>query len=306
MATSPSRKNLGRLKAGVRREAYKRTANQVDAQVLAELWAWTPYAKTTRDDKVWVVKTDHDLIEQDGVAAAPRTIRDSLDRLRRRGLIETTRGPHPNGRIPNSRYVRLADGLFEELEICAQSGSKRRVSRRVDRANATVSKRDEAPGQNGGNRLFHIQRTSKEPDIGTDKKEERAASGNNEKRIHREENERNDELMEIQKRFEEGCTKIGVVAPALDHAKRVGALNRFAAACRIAKLTRSEMAQAAYLFARHYSRDRLADHLGRASKDVSPAPNHFLLGMAADLAIAYLRHGPPGSKWAHWFETDEP
>lgn len=302
---------VGRLKARVRREAYKRTRNQVDAQILAELWAWTPYAKTRRDGKTWVVKTDSDLIEDDGVAAAPRTIRAALRRLRDNGLIETTRGPHPNCRVANSRYIRLVDGLFEDLKACAESGRSRRGARRLEAADTAVSSRGTEPAQPGSIDRFHKQSTSKERDKRTDKKEERAPNGFYEKKRLREEVEvqSREKLEEIQKRFEEGCHELGVTAPALDSVNRVGALNRYVAACRTAGLTSGEMAEAAYLFAKHYSRDTLAEHLGKKSDEVSPGPNHFLLGMAADLAINLLGNGAPSvpsevvQLYPGWFQT---
>lgn len=296
-----AKKGMAGLKSAVRREAYKRTRNQVDAQILAEIWAWTPYAKTRRDGKAWVVKTDYDLIDDDGVAAAPRTVRASLQRLREQGLIETTRGPHPNGRLANSRYIRLLDGLFDELLECTENGRRRRSARRHDDAEDAHSRRNDLPAQHGGSSRFHKQGTNNEQHNRTNRKEQRACSGNNDEKRYRKgrREEISEELLEVQRRFSEGCRERGASAPALDDARRVAAVRRFTAACAGAGLSMSDAAEAAYLFALHYSHDQLAEHLGRTPEKVSPSPNHFVLGMAADIAVSLFRKEPNAflSKW---------
>lgn len=276
--------NTFRDEARVRAHLHRKLGNAIQAHVVSVIWRWRPYARVTRDGQTWVVKTDKEL-QNEGVVYSARAIRDAIAHLEKAGVVIRTRGPHPNRRLPNARFLRIDDALFDELEQiareCKTSGAKRRVDPEADAG----STRSEMPHQPGGSRRFHKQETSSKTDRTTHKtKEKRAKARRSDTKVIVTEEE-----ARIQAGFDEGCRERipPYRAPALDHATPARGIRRFWIAMqKVRSITLEDAADVARYFAKTYDVDYIAPTLGIRRERVSPQPNQALLGMCASDALS--------------------
>lgn len=258
---------------------HRKLGNAIQAHVVWVIWRWRPYARATRDNQTWVVKTDKEL-QDEGVTYSQRAIRDAIAHLDKAGVITRTRGPHPNRRLPNARFLRIDDGLFDELEQVASERKAAGVQRRVDAEADAGSSRLEMPHQPGDSRRFHKQETSNKTDRTTYKaKEKRARARRSDTKVIV-----TAEEARIQAGFEKGCRDRSPPyrAAALDHASPLEGIRRFWRAMKSTGIVSTEDAvEIARYFAKTYDADYAASLLGKRTGQVSPQPDQMLLGMFA-------------------------
>lgn len=278
-------------KTAIQRAAFALTGNPTAAQILTAIWWWEPYAKMMRDGKLWVVKTDDDFIEQDGVTAKPRAIRTAVALLTARELIETTRGPHPNGRAPNSRYLRLCEGTAARLESGTQGGRKRRIGDRIDQGASAASERSLDPTRPGTNSRFHIQGDNNSSStLSANRKTTRKAQAREPRQEGGQEAlEISNEIQLLQNAFDEGCKTRGWSAPFLNHPERVRRLEMFWKDCEAQKIHIELACKIAKRFAAKYYPREIAQALARSEEKVSKTPDHFNLSLCSNSAISAYR-----------------
>lgn len=280
-------------RAAIQRAAFALTGNPIEAQILAALWWWEPYAKAKRAEKVWVVKTDEDFIEQDGVTAKPRAIRTALASLTAAQMIETTRGPHPSGRAPNSRYLRLREGVATRLENGIQKGRKNRIRSRIDTDINTASERQQHPDQLGTKSRFHEQEDDKSTSTSSSKIETRTGGrkiGSSwQEKVSPDDLMISDDLFRLQNAFDEGCKLQGWSAPPLNHPERVKRLQMFWTDCQAQRIRLDLACKIATRFAQEYLQSEIASELARHRDKVSATPDHFNLSLCSNYAISQYR-----------------
>ncbi len=281
-------------RTAIQRTAYARLGNSIEAQLIAAIWWWSPYAKAKRDGEVWVVKTDQDFIDQDGITAQPRAIRSAIASLKKKGWIATTRGPHPNGRAPNSRYLRLENGLAALLEREAPCGRKRRGNVRSEQDETAHSTRPSVPNQHGVECRFHMQGDGIKHSAHHSKKEMKRRSMPRSQRsssdeLSSEAFQVDPELLQLQTNFDAGCFERGWSAPSINHPERIRRLRKFWEECQLKGIPINLACEIIKRFAITYDPHDIAKYLARPEEKVSPEPNHFTLSFCSDRAIGAYR-----------------
>lgn len=99
------------------------SSSNVERAVLVQILFWHPKAKMVRDGHRWLVKTAQEF-QDHGVVAAEKTIWKALANLRKRGLIETRRWPHPFRKdlAGPVTWVRPTDVLLAAVDPKGHSG----------------------------------------------------------------------------------------------------------------------------------------------------------------------------------------
>lgn len=304
---------------------YEKLRNRTQAQIIWAIWYWRPMATITRNGQAWIAKTTADLLA-DGVMASERAIGDALLKLEQRGMLQRTRGPHPNRRTPNARLLWIGDDLFKELEqvACGQAvreptyrETPRRdpaetsenlkscaVICRAETAAPAASIPSSLPVRSGNARRFHKQETTTSTNKKTFISRERTRRG-----FSKEKGKGKlaipSDLRKIQAAFARGVEASDEVdcAPELDTQQRINQLRRFQDACRAHGMSLDDTCEAAFLFAKHYHPDFIEQDLGR--KNVSVRANHYVLGICAHLAISEFRVAKTHEQNAQFSDEDD-
>ncbi len=262
---------------------HRKLGNAIQAHVVWVVWRWRPYARVTRDGQTWVVKTDKEL-QDEGVTYSERAIRDAIARLDKLGILTRTRGPHPNRRLSNARFLRIDDTLFDELEEVSRERGSVGAQRRIEADTNAGSKRSEMPYQPGNSRRLYEQETRSKTNNATfNVREERAGPKLADARV-----EVSEEEAFIQAGFDKGCRErmTPYRAPELDHLTPVRGIRRFWWAMKRRSVTLEDAADVARYFAKTYDVDYIAPILGKRKDQGSPQPNQILLGMCAADALS--------------------